>query len=174
VTVRNDTTVYHGNPFPKRELSFSTDLRFRDWARVSGLVDYKGGQKLLNFTKAFRCSSNDTFNCPELYDTSTPLELQAAIVGSSFKGTYAGFVEDASFAKLREIALTLMVPSRFASRLSAQGLSVTLAGRNLATWTKYTGLDPEVNFNGQTGFTTGDAATLPPNRLFQIRVDANF
>ena len=168
------TPEYLGNPFPKRELSFSTDFRFRDWARISGLVDYKGGQKLLNFTKAFRCSSNDTFNCPELYDTSTPLDLQAAIVASSFSGSYAGFVEDASFAKLREIAVTLIVPARYASRLPVQGLSVTLAGRNLATWTKYSGLDPEVNFNGQTGFTTGDAATLPPNRLFQIRLDANF
>jgi outer membrane receptor protein involved in Fe transport len=174
VTVRRDTSVYLGNPFPKRELSFSTDFRFRDWARISGLIDYKGGQKLLNFTKAFRCSSNDTFNCPELYDPSTPLDLQAAMVASSFYSSYAGFVENASFAKLREIAVTFMVPARYATRAGVQGLSVTLAGRNLHTWTNYSGLDPEVNFNGQVGFTTGDAATLPPTRLFQIRLDANF
>jgi hypothetical protein len=155
-------------------MSFNTDFRFRDWARISALVDYKGGQKLLNFTKAFRCSSNDTFNCPELYDPSTPLDLQAAMVASSFDATYAGFIEDASFAKLREVALTVMVPTRYVTRAGVQGLSITFAGRNLHTWTKYTGLDPEVNFNGQTGFTTGDAATLPPNRLFQIRLDANF
>jgi hypothetical protein len=66
------------------------------------------------------------------------------------------------------------VPNRYTSRLAAQGLSITFAGRNLATWTKYTGLDPELNYAGQANFTTADFTTVPPNRLFQIRVDANF
>jgi TonB-linked SusC/RagA family outer membrane protein len=174
VVVRRDTNVFLGNPFPKREMSFSTDLRFRDWARLSTQIDYKGGHQLLNQTKSWRCSTADVGNCSELYDRNTPLDVQAAIVARTSYRSYAGFIENADFTKLREIALTLMVPQQYARRLSASNLSVTLAGRNLKTWTKYTGLDPELNYNGQSNFSTADFGTLPANRLFQIRVDAGF
>ena len=174
VQVRTDTVVYLGNPFPTREASFTSDVTFAKWVKLSGMLDYKGGMKLLNETRAWRESTRDFGNGAALYDTSLPLDRQAAIIARSVYGSYAGYVEDASFVKLREVALTFMVPNRFTSRLAAQGLSVTLAGRNLATWTKYTGLDPELNYAGQANFTTADFTTVPPNRLFQIRVDANF
>lgn len=175
VKVRTDTVVYLGNPFPTREASLSSDVTFAKWVKVSGLLDYKGGMKLLNETRAWRESTRDFANGGALYDATLPLDRQAAIVARSVYGSYAGYVEDASFVKLREVALTFMVPNRYTSRLAgAQGLGITLAGRNLATWTKYTGLDPELNYAGQANFTTADFTTVPPNRLFQIRVDANF
>ena len=174
VNVRKDTVVYLGNPFPTREASFTTDFTFGKVVKLSGLVDYKGGMKLLNMTRAWRESAADFGNGAALYDPTTPLDRQAAIVARSEYGSYAGYAEDASFVKLREIALTFMVPNRYLSRVAADGLSITLAARNLHTWTKYTGLDPELNYAGQANFTTADFTTVPPNRLFQIRVDANF
>ena len=174
VNVRTDTVVFLGNPFPTREASFTSDITFGKVVKLSGLIDYKGGMKLLNMTRAWRESSVDFANGAALYDPNTPLDRQAAIVARSVYGSYAGYAEDASFVKLREIALTFMVPNRYISRVAAQGLSITLAGRNLHTWTKYTGLDPELNYAGQSNFTTADFTTVPPNRLFQIRVDANF
>jgi hypothetical protein len=174
VQVRTDTVVYLGNPFPTREASFTTDLTFAKVVKLSGLLDYKGGMKLLNMTRAWRESTRDFGNGAALYDTNLPLDRQAAIVARSVYGSYAGYAEDASFVTLREVALTFMVPNRYTTRVAAQGLSITLAGRNLATWTKYTGLDPELNYAGQANFTTADFTTVPPNRLFQIRVDANF
>jgi hypothetical protein len=168
------TPVYLGNPFPKRELSFSSDVNLWKLAKLSALVDYKGGFQLLNLTRGQRCSTRDKSNCAELYDRNTPLDLQAASVARTQFASWAGFVEDADFVKLREIALTLSVPDRFARRVAAGGLHLTFAGRNLATWTKYTGLDPELNYGGQTNFNTADAGTLPPNRIYQIRIDAAF
>jgi hypothetical protein len=62
-------------------------------------------------------------------------------------GTLASFVlNDASFAKLREISLSYSVPERFASRIGARGASINLAARNIHTWSSYTGLDPENQF----------------------------
>jgi TonB-linked SusC/RagA family outer membrane protein len=173
VTVRTDTVVYLGNPFPKREASLSTDLSFRSWAKLSAMLDYKGGQKLWNFTRGNRCNVNVS-NCEELYDTNTSLEDQAAIVALRSYASMAGFVEDADFVKLREVALTFGLPREFAERFNAKGLSLTLAGRNLKTWTEYGGLDPELNTQGQANFTTAELGTLPPNRQFTVRIDANF
>jgi TonB-linked SusC/RagA family outer membrane protein len=173
VFVNRDTVKAYGNPFPKRELTTTTNLTFRDWLKVYALLGYSGGHQLFNFTHANRCDVAVS-NCAELYDKTTPLATQANIVAMRQYGAYGGFVEDADFFKLREVALTFGLPRRFASRIRANALSLTLAGRNLKTWTDYTGLDPEVSSQGQANFTTVELGTLPPNRMFMIRFDANF
>jgi hypothetical protein len=135
-------------------------------------MDYKGGHEQLNYTRAWRCG--DKFNCAELFDSNVPLEEQAAIVARAVHRSYSGFVEKADFLKLREVALTVGLPNAWAQRVGTQRLSLTLAGRNLKTWTDYLGFDPEVAWSGQANFTSGDFATLPPNRHYTIRLDASF
>ena len=51
--------------------------------------------------------------------------------------------EDASYTKLREISLRFEAPNSWARTLGASRMEVSLAGRNVATWTNYRGLDPE-------------------------------
>jgi len=51
---------------------------------------------------------------------------------------------------------------------------LTLAGRNLHTWTNYTGLDPEVNAGAQSNFTTTDFLTQPQIRYFTARLSLSF
>jgi TonB-dependent starch-binding outer membrane protein SusC len=168
---------YLGNPFPRREVSLNTGVSLWNWAHVSGLLDYKGGHRLLNYTRAYRCEDQV---CADVYDVNTPLERQAAILAYVEHESYAGLIEDADFVKLREVALTLSAPRTMAQRFGIGGLSLTVAGRNLRTWTRYTGFDPEVNFQGGTTFAssgdfiTGDQYTLPVNRFVTFRIDANF
>ena len=77
--------------------------------------------------------------------------------------------------------LTWTVPQSVVSRIPAtDALSLTVSGRNLKTWTDYTGSDPEVSLNYLT--TTedpgrqfvADLLTLPAPRTFVVRVDASF
>jgi hypothetical protein len=173
VQVDQDTVKFLGNPFPKRELTASTNLTFRRWFRVSALLDHQGGRQLFNFTHASRCSVTIS-NCAELYDPKTPLATQAAIVALRNYNSAAGFVENGDFTKLREVSVSFFVPQRFAARVGTKDLSLTVAGRNLKTWTNYSGLDPELNSSGQTNFTTAELGTLPANRIFVIRFDARF
>lgn len=173
-TLKGDSVAYFGSPFPTREASFNANFSFREWLRVSALFDHKGGHKLVNMTRAWRCV--DAQNCAAAYDASTPLDQQAAMVARGLLpgGTWGGFVEDADFVKFREVSLTLGLPTNWADRFGASGLSLTLAGRNLKTWTDYSGFDPEVNFGGTANFTSGDYATIPANKLFTARVDVTF
>jgi TonB-linked SusC/RagA family outer membrane protein len=173
VVVDVDTVAFLGNPFPKREFTASTKVGFRDWLTVSAMLDHQGGRQLFNYTEASRCDLG-TDNCADLYDPNAPLDRQAAIVALRAYGSAAGFVENADFTKLREVTVTLAVPRRYANMVGFNGLNLTLAGRNLKTWTKYSGLDPELNASGGTNFTTAELGTLPPNRVFVIRFDANF
>lgn len=83
------------------------------------------------------------------------------------------FVEDASFVKLREIALSYSVPGSMASRLQMSGVQLKVSGRNLHTWTKYTGLDPEANTIGATNLRGYDYFGNPATRSFLFTIDLN-
>ncbi|MDQ2667938.1 MAG: hypothetical protein M3Z05_18275, partial [Gemmatimonadota bacterium] len=169
-----DTAEYAGTPFPTTELTFTPALTFFDMIRVSALLDHRGGQKLYNNTRAFRCSNGGFQNCLDAADASrTSLEDQAHLIGA-LMGTQAGYIEDASYTKLREVAVTLTAPRNLASRVGAGSASLTLAGRNLHTWTKYTGLDPEVNAAAQGNFSTADFLTQPNIRSFTVRLNLTF
>ena len=57
------------------------------------------------------------------------------------------FVEPAGFVKLREVSVRYQIPSRLLARVPGNrsvSASLSLIGRNLKTWTRYKGYDPEV------------------------------
>ena len=162
-----DDYAFLGSPLPKTELSFNTNLTVFRYVRLSALLDHRGGYTLYNAGEEFRCVQ--FLNCDAAFDKSQPLSKQAAIA-AGYLGTSAGWMEDASFWKLREVAVTLNAPEDWAARLNTRRLSLTLAGRNLATWTDYTGFDPELNFNGTSNFSTAEFFTQPPVRYFTARV----
>jgi TonB-linked SusC/RagA family outer membrane protein len=168
---RSADLSYLGNPLPTREMSITPRLAFRDWFEVSALFDYKGGYYQFNNTARFRCNFG---NCEEAYVRTTPLWEQARNLAQGFYQTDAGYVEDATFWKLREVAVTLTAPRDLANRLRTEGIRLTLAGRNLATWTDYTGFDPELNSQPQNLFSNSDFFTIPPLRMFSTRLTVQF
>jgi TonB-dependent starch-binding outer membrane protein SusC len=114
-------------------------------------------------------------------DPNASLEEQARFVAASVitpsgNRTQMGFIEKADFVKWRELSLRLTTPASLARRFHAlNGASFTLSGRNLKTWTDYTGLDPEINeTGGGTQFTQGEFNTQPPVRYITARFDFTF
>ncbi len=77
---------------------------------------------------------------------------------------------DGSFAKWRELSLSWMFPGRW---IGAQRGSLTLAARNLHTWTGYTGLDPEAQFM-EFGFTTLEQDNTPQLMSFMLTLNLTY
>jgi TonB dependent receptor len=176
-TIPSLNRTFFGSPLPKREASFNADVRAFGFARVSALLDYKGGQKLFDNTRQSRCTAASTVAfCEERWVPGASLADQAAIQAVLKGISSAGFIEDASFWKLREVALTLTAPNTLTRRFGFRedGLSLTLAGRNLHTWTNYRGFDPEVNANGTTNLNASEFYSVPPARSLVARIDVNF
>ena len=161
--------VFLGTPFPTQGASLGTTLTWRRGVRVSALLEYRAGNSQLNSTEYLRCYYG---GCRALNDPGTPLAREAA--AAAIAGTPAGYVEDADFLKLREVTITLEAPRAWAAQLHAARASLTLVGRNLLTWTGYSGLDPEVSAAGQDGFVMADLLTQPPLRSFAATLRVEF
>jgi hypothetical protein len=158
--------VVLGSSLPNREASLLSAWTLSRGVTLSGLLDYRGGQKLANLNEAYRCIYYG--NCRAASDRTASLADQAqADVGFI---TNAPYVEGASFAKLREVSLRWAVPPRLAKWLGGHA-AVTIAGRNLATWTRYRGLDPELNEQSLNMLPRVDLAETPLPREVLIRFD---
>jgi len=177
--VVGDTMEYLGRQLPRVEMSFSPGLDlFGERIRITANIDHKGGYKLLNANERIRCQSRN--NCRGLSDPSASLFEQARVVAlrDHPSRTQAGYIEDADYTKLREVAITFSPRGnlRLGRLLRAERVSITLAGRNLKTWTDYTGIDPEsAYFEGGGGNDIQtDFQTAPPPRFYTLRFNVGF
>ncbi|MEP7065286.1 MAG: SusC/RagA family TonB-linked outer membrane protein [Gemmatimonadota bacterium] len=132
------------------------------------------------------CSGNlKTFGTKGWYDgpvvgpgagTAVPIGVNWYSEGPLFfAGNNEAFQEDGSYAKLREISIGYSFDNRFVKdRLGLTSVDVRLAGRNLKTWSNYTGYDPETNLGGATGHSLGlDYFNQPQARSFIITLGLN-
>ena len=170
--VISDEHEFIGPSMPTREFSVTLGFQLFGLVRLNALFDHQGGHYLNNSTRFFRCGSA-FLNCREAFDPSAPPEAQAQSMAAQADAR-ATFIEKGDFTRFRELSATFRVPQRYVERTGAAGLSITLAGRNLATWTDYSGLDPEINFAGQANFSTAEFLTQPPLRHFTARVTVDF
>ncbi len=84
------------------------------------------------------------------------------------------YIQDATFIRLREISLSYTMPLKWAQAFRATTATLTIAGQNLAIWTKYQGYDPEVVSNAVALYNRDDFFTQPPVRRFVARVNVTF
>jgi TonB-linked SusC/RagA family outer membrane protein len=96
-------------------------------------------------------------------------------IGGLFGGTKEQFIEDGGYVKLREITVGYTFDQPWVQRaLGFSSVEVRVAGRNLRTWTNYTGYDPETNLGGSVQATRGiDYFNMPQTRSFVFSVTLN-
>jgi len=69
--------------------------------------------------------------------------------GSGFN-VNAPFIEEAGYVKLREVAVSYNFSGGLIKSFGLSDIDVRVSGRNLKTWTDYSGIDPETNLTGTT------------------------
>lgn len=166
---------YFGPASPDFTMGFTNDFTFGP-IRVSTLVDWRKGGWLANLSQTY---------------LETGVNGQSSIAGGNFADTtmnnldqanykkgIPSFLEHGSFAKLREVAVSYTLNKSVANtvfRGLARDVRLELNGRNLATFTHYRGLDPEVsNFGNSPLNRLWDLAPYPPSRQFFFSVNSSF
>jgi TonB-linked SusC/RagA family outer membrane protein len=96
-------------------------------------------------------------------------------VACPFTGIDEPCIEDAGYVKLRELSIAYSFTQDFVQRsLGMSSIDFRVSGRNLKTWTKYTGLDPETTTAGAYDKVGGsDYFNLPLTRSVVFTVTLN-
>jgi hypothetical protein len=161
----NRVLKFMGNAAPDYQMGFSNDFSFGP-IRLSSLVDWRKGGLGVNLTNAY-------FDGGLFGDTAI-----GNARGREWAKGHAVYVENSGFVKLRELTLGYELPSDMTARIFRGQVSsarIDLSGRNLKTWTRYSGLDPEVsNFGNQALGRFQDVTPYPPSRSFFLTINTTF
>lgn len=85
------------------------------------------------------------------------------------------YLEDGSFFRIKNITLAYNFPKKLLSKLHMQGLKVYASVDNLATFTKFSGMDPEIDLQGSSYNLAGMySSPYPVGRTFMFGVDLTF
>ena len=155
-----------GNPNPDWTGSFSSNIRYKDLT-FRFLLDAVQGVSVFNADKRTR----ENVGIGSL--------IEAELRGTAPRGSVLAIgpieqfrVDDGSFVKLREIALSYRLPS------IVKGMSnfnISVSGRNLISWDNYNGYDPETNAGGNSDRLRGtDFGNVPIPKTYQMSLTASF
>ena len=174
---------YKGKPTPDWQGAFGGSVKFLRNFTLSTLFEYKAGNYYINnLTDGFRnqhpaiglntpdgarverdfltggVDANGTAqNSGEVRVAALKEWVNDLLALAPFSGL--NHIESADFLRWRELSLTYSVPQSIVQRLNVRNLSFTVGGRNLAIWTKYSGVDPELNTFARGGGGSGQSTT---------------
>jgi TonB-linked SusC/RagA family outer membrane protein len=176
-----------GNGLPDWKSSLAQNIQYK---RLNGyiLLEKTKGNRVFNLDRHWSLGDFMTQGQDQLgksveeakpigYYWRAPSPDNAAGVGGMYDvlGPNNVTFEDGGYMKLREMSASFNV-----GRLPRLGgdWSITVVGRNLYTWTKYTGWDPDI---GDTGGSINSGAALaiqayqyPPSRTFTLTLSSKF
>jgi TonB-linked SusC/RagA family outer membrane protein len=175
-----------GNTLPDFRITYGNNIQYKKLS-IYGLLDGTFGHELNNQTEGWGLldiSSAYFDQAGKSVETAKPVGYGWRVGGSEGGGT-GGFydllgpnnynVETASYMKLREVNLSYRI-----GRIAAIGgdWTVGVIGRNLYTWTDYTGIDPETGAGAGTtgsGLINGvDQAAYPNLRQFTFSFSTRY
>lgn len=165
-TTRSDLKI--GDSAPNYRMGFTNEVMFGAWS-LSGVLDYQNGGSIINLTQF-------------LYDDAGTAadfgtEAYAARRRGFENGVMKPYIEDATFLKLRELSVSYTLPGSLLNTMNwgVDNVRLSLAGRNLHSWQKYSGLDPEVANLGSAAIRNNlDVAAYPPSRSFFLNIAVGF
>ena len=161
-----------GDPNPELYWTLSNDFRVGSNLTFRVQVDAVQGFDVFNFDR--RLLETPGFGSGADFAKQDLGQVPAGYF-TARRTIFEEYVEKGDFVKLREVSASYTLPSSVARLARAAGASITLSGRNLKTWTDYTGWDPETNVGAQRTLVRGFSfATTPIPRNVTFGVNLTY
>lgn len=175
VNEEGEQFVKLGNALPDFSMSFSTNFRYKNLT-VFALLDSQIGGEIYNQTRQWAYRDNMHFD-QDQSGAAEPKPIAYFETLYAQNNSSSAFVEDGSYVKLRELAVRYQFDFQqlepiFGSALNRVTLS--LIGRNLLTWTDYSGFDPEVGAGNDATILRFDAFNYPNFRTISGSIEIQF
>lgn len=170
--------VYLGNCNPKLNGGFGFTVRYNQRLSLNAFFNYRVGNKIINYARmnAESMYSNDN-QCVSVnwrWRTDGDVtEIPRALYqdGRNYLGSDR-FVEDGSFLRFKQLTLNYSFDSKVIKSWGLNQLGVSFTLNNILTWTKYSGVDPEVSINGKG--LCEDWSKTPRSKYFTLGLTVGF
>lgn len=107
--------------------------------------------------------------------TDIPRATTDPVKATENKRVSSRFIEDGSYLRVKNVTLGYNFSSALISKLHLSSLRLYASAQNLFTFTRYSGLDPEVNYSGNDTQVIGtDFFTFPQARTLTFGVNLKF
>ncbi|MCI1778361.1 MAG: SusC/RagA family TonB-linked outer membrane protein [Bacteroidales bacterium] len=163
-----------GNREPKMIGGLSNTFKYKDWS-LSFLLDIRLGGDIYNGTEYYLVQRglskktlqrnsvtvtgvtedgdpfNQTYNANDSYVIGGKTQSGRYVIEQYWKeycNNSYNFLTKTNWLKLRSISVTYDFKNLIKHQKIIKGLTATLTGTNLWTWTNYKGMDPEVSVSG--------------------------
>ena len=178
-TINQLDIVYLGNSNPAAQGGFGLTFRYKKWSLRTSFT-YRWDVDVVN-------SSRMAFENMSSFDNQSVAvnwrwrkegdvtEIPRAVNGGSTAFNYLGsdrYVEDASYVRLSYVQLSYSFEPAWLKKIGLKNLNLYASADNVAFWTKYTGLEPEVA-NGGEGIAYDNTKTPRP-RSYTLSLSLGF
>ncbi len=165
-----------GDTNPDFNVGIGTNLRYKNF-NLYALLHWKKGGDVYNNTRQWILRELRGGEVDQAgKSVKKPFDYYATLY--NVNGTVNHFVEDGGWLKLRELSITYTLGRKELGSLarSLQQVRIGITGRNLFTFTKYSGYDPESAGRGTPDPTSfaGDSYGYPLFRTFTASVQLVF
>jgi TonB-linked SusC/RagA family outer membrane protein len=177
--------TYVGNPQPNYYGGFTNTFTWKNFD-LRGFLQFSQGNKVFNMMRIFTDDGGYSYDNKSTV-TLTRWQKPGDVTDEprfSYDGTSGArlmasrMVEDGSFLRLGEVTLGYKLPARLVASTRVQDARLFVSGRNLKTWTKYTGYNPDVSSSGVSGngtvITGVDYYAYPLARSVSVGVSAGW
>ncbi len=171
-----------GSPLPDYTYAFNANFMYKGFdlnfvlQGVQGNKIFNGPAYYTRSSSAYWNLSNDMLNRwtgegsqnDALYPRMNANDANNSLMSDRF-------IEDGSYLRIKTLQLGYTLPQTMTERIRLTKLRIYVNAQNLFTFTKYTGLDPEIG-TGQSGsLDIGvDRAFYPQARLFSLGLNLTF
>ncbi len=180
-----------GNSNPKAEGGWGTTLTYKHFD-LSASFSFAWGQSVVNWSEFFMLHGGirsngstgmatwgfyerqmDRWQKPGDVTDIPKLGGTAAEISNNYGLFTTRFLEDGSYTRLRNLMIGYTITQSTLKNINS--IRVYVSGTNLLTFTKYTGLDPEINAGGGKGTVDGvEMFTVPQPRTLQVGLNVIF
>ena len=162
--------VVIGNPLPKHTGGFNNNFSYKGF-RLSAFFQWSYGNDVFNANRILfegNATSRNVNQFSSYVNRWTPENQNNTyfrVGGFGPRGVYSSrTIEDGSFLRFKTLQITYSFPKKWIKNIGLQQVEIFSAANNLYTWTKYTGMDPEVSVRNTTLTPGFDYSAYPQSR----------
>ncbi|MGG8495501.1 SusC/RagA family TonB-linked outer membrane protein [Tenacibaculum sp. TC6] len=156
--INDNDRSFIGNPHPDFTYGLNLGVEYKNFD-FSVFFQGSQGNDIYNFTKFFTDFNSFPGAKSEryLYGSWTPNNPNAVLPkltnnpAQHYSSASTYYIEDGSYLRLKNIRIAYNLPQSLTEKLGMNSCKIYVQGKNLITWTKYSGLDPEINLQSYGG-----------------------